>query len=82
MRTMTTIQLNRDFAFNFYPDSTLHPDIRHITEGFYGVDDEVHITYEDAKEMIAALQNFVDTVDAAKRKQDANDQIAMSAGYL
>lgn len=79
---MKTIQLNRDFAFNFYPDSTLHPDIRHITEGFYGVDDEVHITYEDAKEMITALQSFVQAVDEKKRKQEANDQIAMSAGYL
>lgn len=79
---MKTIQLNRDFAFNFYPGSTLRPDIRYITEGFYGVDDEVSISYEDAKQMIVALQNFVDTVDAAKRKQEANDQISMSMGYL
>ena len=79
---MKTIQLNRDFAFNFYPDSTLMPDIRHITEGFYGVDDEVSISYEDAKQMIAALQSFVQAVDAAVKKQEANDQIAMSMGYL
>ena len=63
---MKTIQLNRDFAFNFYPDSTLLPDIRHITEGFYGVDEEVRISYEQAKEMIAALQNFVQAVDEKK----------------
>ena len=79
---MKTIQLNRDFAFNFYPDSTLMPDIRHITEGFYGVDDEVSISNEDAKQMIAALQSFVQAVDAAVKKQEANDQIAMSMGYL
>lgn len=79
---MKTIQLNQDFAFNFYPDSTLQPDIRHITEGFYGVDDEVSISYEDAKQMIEALQSFVSAVDEKKRKQEANDQITMSMGYL
>ena len=79
---MNTIQLNRDFAFNFYPNSTLKPDIRCITEGFYGVDEEVSITYKDAKQMIQALQNFVQTIEEHKKKQEANDQIAMSAGYL
>ena len=79
---MNTIQLNRDFAFNFYPDSTLEPDIKCMTEGFYGVEEEVGITYEDAKQMIEALQSFVSAVDEKKRKQEANDQIAMSAGYL
>ena len=79
---MNTIQLNRDFAFNFYPNSTLKPDIRCITEGFYGVDEEVSITYEDAKQMIQALQNFVQTVEEHKKKQEANDQISMSMGYL
>lgn len=79
---MNTIQLNRDFAFNFYPNSTLKPDIRCITEGFYGVDEEVSITYEDAKQIIQALQNFVQTVEEHKKKQEANDQISMSMGYL
>jgi hypothetical protein len=79
---MKTIQLNRDFSFNFYPDSTLKPDIKCMTEGFYGVDEEVSITYEDAKQMIEGLQAFVKAVEEKKSKQDANDQIAMSAGYL
>ena len=69
---MKTIQLNRDFAFNFYPDSTLEPDIKCMTEGFYGVEEEVGITYEDAKQMIEALQSFVSAVDEKKRKQEAN----------
>lgn len=75
---MKTIQFGRDFALNFYPDSTMQPEIIHEVEGFHGV----YISYENAKEMIVALQNFVDTVDAAKRKQEANDQISMSMGYL
>lgn len=68
---MNTIQLNNNFSVNFYPESTLHPDIRCAT-GFYGVDFDAHISYEDAKAMITALQDFVDTVEAAKKKQEAN----------
>ena len=79
---MPTIQLNQEFSFNFYPDSTLKPDIRCITEGYYGVEQEVSITYEDAKQMIESLQSFVQAVEEKKRKQEANDQTAMSAGYL
>jgi hypothetical protein len=65
------MKLNDDFTVNFYPDSTLKPDIRCITDGFYGVDVEVSIDYEQAKQMIEGLQNFVQAVD--KKKQ--NDRV-------
>ena len=64
---------------NFYWDSSHTLEdffselIRCRTKGVYGVDEEVSITYEDAKQIIEALQTFVQAVDEKKRRQEAND---------
>ena len=57
---MTTIELSRNFRINFYPDSNSDPDIQYHSEGFYGVDDEVSLTVEEAKQIIAELTKFVE----------------------
>ncbi len=72
---MSTIKLNNNiFSVTFYPDSTLSPNIRCCTDDNYGMDEERSITYEDAKQLIEGLQNFVQTVD--KKKQEVSDRVA------
>ncbi len=64
---MKTILLKRDFFFSFFPGSTQQPIISHLED--FGEGDEAQISYEDAKEMIAALQNFVKAVDEEEMKR-------------
>jgi hypothetical protein len=78
---MSAIKLDDTFTITFYPDSTLKPDIRCFPDGD-GAYEYTNITYEQAKQLVEGLQNFIQTVDKKKQQQEANDQIAMSAGYL
>ena len=59
---MTTIELNRNFRINFYPDSNSNPDIEYGDCGYYsdGTGESVIISAEEAKQIIAELTKFVE----------------------
>ncbi len=65
------IHLNDVFTVTFYPDSILTPDMPDIECSTYGVEEIVPITYEQAKQLVEGLQNFIQAVD--KKKQ--NDRV-------
>ena len=64
---MTTIELNRNFRINFYPDSNSDPDIEYGDCSYYsdGPGESVTISTEEAKQIIAELTKFV---EAKERK--------------
>ena len=65
---MITIELNRNFRINFYPDSNSDPDIEYGDCGYYSDEtgESVTISAEEAKQIIAELTKFVEVKEKSK----------------
>jgi len=58
--TATEIKINQDFIFVFYDFKGITPRICFNNHaGYYGVEEDVSISVDDAKQLIAELTKFV-----------------------
>jgi len=59
--TATEIKINRDFTFVFYDCKGITPSICFDNHaGFYGVEEDVSISLDEAKQLIIELTKFVE----------------------
>jgi len=58
---MTEIEINQNFTFIFYNEKGITPSIYFNNHaGFYGVEEDVSISLDEAKQLIIELTKFVE----------------------